>query len=534
MGTRLAAVWLGLSLVLAGFSAEAAAATKRDITVSLVAPEPGSTNSGTVEVRATTTGPVLGVRFEWSTDDGETWMPIGTDAVGADGWSALWETRPYSGPARVRAVATDGTTERADGHEISVLNTVLTVRVRAHPNVFSPNGDGRKDVSQIRVSSTVPARFTVRLFDAQGRLRREWLVRAAPSQPARIRWDGRDDSGRIVGHGRYSIRARGEDLAGRVARDRGEVFVDLRNPVVRWRHIRPEPAHGGERVRFRFRAEDRSRRLLVRLEIRDRLGPIRTYTVDRTRGRMQVVTRSRYQNGRKFVPGIYVARLFVRDDAGNVTTKTRTWRVYRNVGSRVWTRVDGAGRRVALTFDDCTYPGPWKQMLRTLKRFGAKATFFCPGQRVYGYPALARRTVRAGHTPGSHGWDHSILSGRSLSYSENRLRRDREAWWDVARSTSVPYFRPPYGAYDRNTLAAAAKTSHSRVVNWDVDPLDWASSSPSYISRYVVNHARPGSIVVLHVKQPTANALPDMLRGLRRRDLKPVSLDQLFRAAGHR
>ncbi|MDP9227081.1 MAG: hypothetical protein M3P18_25190, partial [Actinomycetota bacterium] len=115
-----------------------------------------------------------------------------------------------------------------------------------------------------------------------------------------------------------------------------------------------------------------------------------------------------------------------------------------------------------------------------------------------------------------------------------RLRRDAAAWWRVAHSTSIPYFRPPYGAYDSNVLKASGRTGYGRVILWSVDPQDWQDPPPSTIASRVLTHVRHGSIVIMHVKRNTARALPLILHGLKREDLKPVNLDALFAAAGLR
>jgi peptidoglycan-N-acetylglucosamine deacetylase len=189
---------------------------------------------------------------------------------------------------------------------------------------------------------------------------------------------------------------------------------------------------------------------------------------------------------------------------------------------------------VALSFDDCDNASAWRSILQALSAADAKATFFCPGQQVLRFPALAKATVRKGHTVGSHGWDHALLTGRSVEATAWRLRRDAAAWHQVAHSTSVPYFRPPYGRYDSNVLAASGHTGYGRVILWDVDPQDWQNPAPSVIASRVLTDVHPGAIVIMHVKSNTAAALPLILDGLRRRQLKPVNLDTLFAAGGLR
>ena len=201
--------------------------------------------------------------------------------------------------------------------------------------------------------------------------------------------------------------------------------------------------------------------------------------------------------------------------------------------AHVYTRLEGAGRKVALTFDDCHYEDSWRSILDTLKRWNENATFFCPGQYLNMFPELARRTVREGHAVGSHGWDHAVLAFRSYSDVAWRLLRDRRTWIKYG-ATSAPYFRPPYGAWDYTTLAAAGGTSHPRVVLWDIDSNDTKGASGSTLVCNVVCAARQGSIILLHTKEVTASVLPAILGGLEDRNLEPVTLPELFRATGHR
>ena len=71
--------------------------------------------------------------------------------------------------------------------------------------------------------------------------------------------------------------------------------------------------------------------------------------------------------------------------------------------------VKGAGKRVALTFDDGGPAWVWARMLDTLKTYHMHATFFVLGPYVRAAPRVARRAVREGHGIGSHGWTHSPM-----------------------------------------------------------------------------------------------------------------------------
>jgi hypothetical protein len=69
---------------------------------------------------------------------------------------------------------------------------------------------------------------------------------------------------------------------------------------------------------------------------------------------------------------------------------------------------------------------------------------------------------------------------------------------------------------------------------WDIDPRDWERPGASEIVNRVVSHVHHGAIVVMHVQDQTAQALPAIINGIRNHHLEPVSLTELFDAAGYR
>jgi peptidoglycan/xylan/chitin deacetylase (PgdA/CDA1 family) len=75
-------------------------------------------------------------------------------------------------------------------------------------------------------------------------------------------------------------------------------------------------------------------------------------------------------------------------------------------------RVDGAGPRFALTFDDGPNPRATVRVLELLARHRARATFFLLAGNVRRSPELVRRLVAEGHEAGSHGdlhWPLPVL-----------------------------------------------------------------------------------------------------------------------------
>jgi peptidoglycan/xylan/chitin deacetylase (PgdA/CDA1 family) len=414
----------------------------------------------------------------------------------------------------VLGLAAPGARANDLGPQPAAVETRLTVE----PALFSPNGDGHLETATITVRTDLPASVRVEVVDAAGTVRRSWTTAASSDAPASLTWDGRDDAGAIV-EGISTIRAADAGPA-RLANEASiPVATDVHAPTFRWRGMT-------RASRFRFAAHDDSAPMRVAVEVSDDAGTVATIEREVTAGR----TSLRWSSGRLY-PGNYAASLTLTDAIGNTRTAgPYPWRVERSMHARVWRRVEHAGSRVALTIDDCHDEGAWSSMLQTLEERRAGATFFCPGEMIAAHPELIRRTIREGHAIGSHGWDHAVLTGVSQGAVESRLRRDADTLWGVARRTTAPYFRPPYGAYDSGVVAAAGRTSHPRVILWDVDTGDWASPGVGTIIARAVNQSHSGSIILLHTKPQSAAALPAIISGLRDRGLEPVGLPQLFDA----
>ena len=337
--------------------------------------------------------------------------------------------------------------------------------------------------------------------------------------------------------GAHTIRFYSVDNAQNVEQEKSvTVKIDTTPPRFEWRDVSPGVIDRVRAVRFRFIIRDIGGPIRLSWRATDQYGTFaaRKGGLEREPGWREIEVVPRYKNHEAFMPGLYRVGLTLTDQAGNVTvTGTRAFRNYRPAPAKVWRRVSGAGRRVALTFDDGG-AGPWASMLSTLKAYHAHATFFPLGPYAAASPSLMRRTLAEGHAVGSHGWTHTAMTRQSYSGVRGEWIRSEAPWWNAAGATPVPYCRPPGGDYNGSTVAASGSAGFTRVIMWDVDPSDWSEPGSSVIAQRVLSHVRPGSIVCMHLRGQTAAALPTILSGLRARGYKAVSLPELFRAAGYR
>jgi peptidoglycan/xylan/chitin deacetylase (PgdA/CDA1 family) len=314
------------------------------------------------------------------------------------------------------------------------------------------------------------------------------------------------------------------------------VKIDTRPPRFTWKGLSPGLIRRTQPVVCRFKVDESTGPVTVSYEVTDQYGyhAVSKAGLERTAGARNVQLTPRYKNGKGFAPGVYRVQFTVRDEAGNVTvSKRRSFRNHRAVSGGVWRRVNGAGRRVALTFDDGG-AGPWQSMLNTFKRYGMHGTFFPLGGYAAASPSLMRRTVREGHGIGVHGWTHTAMTRQSASAVQSEWLRNTAPWWSATGYSPVPYCRPPYGDLNGGTTAASAAIGYYRVILWDVDPQDWRQPGSGAIASHVLSRVRPGSIVCMHLTSQTAAALPSILSGLRARGYRAVSLPELFHAAGMR
>ncbi|MEP6952813.1 MAG: polysaccharide deacetylase family protein [Solirubrobacteraceae bacterium] len=185
-------------------------------------------------------------------------------------------------------------------------------------------------------------------------------------------------------------------------------------------------------------------------------------------------------------------------------------------------------RVVALTFDDG--PGPeTAAVLARLRRARQHATFFVIGRQIAGREAVLAHAARDGNAVGNHTWDHVDVSAGDAAAAGELLWTSRA----IRRATGEPpcVLRAPYGRTGPG-LVAAAREQGMIVTEWNVDPQDWRSPSSARTARAVLSAVRPGAIILLHDGGPRARetraALPQILRGLKRRGYRSLTVPQLL------
>jgi peptidoglycan/xylan/chitin deacetylase (PgdA/CDA1 family) len=215
-----------------------------------------------------------------------------------------------------------------------------------------------------------------------------------------------------------------------------------------------------------------------------------------------------------------LASLLVRED-----------RAVTDLGRRLPFVVAGGGekREVALTFDDG--PGPYTdQVLGVLHRERVPATFFVVGSMLRYFRPQLDHELQDGFVIGDHTVTHPSLRGRPLGVQLGEIGGDA----GLLRSDGAALprlFRPPYGLFDRTTLDVLRRRQMLAVL-WTIDSRDYTRPGAAAIANNVLSKAKPGAIVMMHdaggERSQTVAALPTIIRGLRRRGYRLVTVPRLL------
>ncbi|WP_316799937.1 polysaccharide deacetylase family protein [Pedobacter frigidisoli] len=173
--------------------------------------------------------------------------------------------------------------------------------------------------------------------------------------------------------------------------------------------------------------------------------------------------------------------------------------------SLVWNK-SRSEKVIYLTFDDGPIPNVTDFVLKTLKAFHAKATFFCIGDNIQKHPEVFNRVKNDGHAIGNHTFNH--LKGWKTddeTYVQNTIK--------CQELTQTSLFRPPYGRIKKSQVRSlksmllnqgfgsqiTATDSNLQIIMWDVLSGDFdINLAPEKCYQNVIRHADNGSIIVFH------------------------------------
>ena len=192
-------------------------------------------------------------------------------------------------------------------------------------------------------------------------------------------------------------------------------------------------------------------------------------------------------------------------------------------------QASGGQEYVALTFDDGPSGRFTRRLLDGLQERGVEATFLLCGYRMEQYPDITQRMVDEGHEIGLHGYSHKSMKDMSRRDIAQELS-DCQAL--LPRGYVPQFFRPPGGCCS-DAVRQVAEVRGLAILNWSVDPRDWATHSAAAIEKAVLSHIHDGDIVLLHdMSDSSVQAALDIVDVLLEQGYTVVTVGDLARLRG--
>lgn len=190
-----------------------------------------------------------------------------------------------------------------------------------------------------------------------------------------------------------------------------------------------------------------------------------------------------------------------------------------------------------ITFDD----GPTlntPEIIKTLEKYDAKASFFVLEERIVMYPDFIKEIHHSKNAIGLHGVSHSEAIYSSPTAPLEEMKKADNTLKNVI-GTGSRLVRVPFGSSYRLTDEMAKNLTDKGYVIWDwnVDPRD---SVGTIVPEKVMANLRRDlarcngtPVILLHDRKSTAKLLPIMLEYLKSEGYKMLPLNEMETPINH-
>ena len=177
----------------------------------------------------------------------------------------------------------------------------------------------------------------------------------------------------------------------------------------------------------------------------------------------------------------------------------KTPRILERLFSSYTWRFDTDRKEIFLTFDDGPTPEITPFVLKQLKQYNAKATFFCIGKNIENHPEIFHQILSEKHSVRNHTQNH--LKGwktKNINYLNSVLKCEDVISNLADKTKESKLFRPPYGRIKKSQAKEILKRGY-RIIMWNVLSADFDKSiSKEKCLENVLKNTKKGGIIVFH------------------------------------
>ncbi|MDF2946027.1 MAG: hypothetical protein K0S51_706 [Bacillales bacterium] len=165
-------------------------------------------------------------------------------------------------------------------------------------------------------------------------------------------------------------------------------------------------------------------------------------------------------------------------------------------------------------------------MLKKFRKNNIKVTFFLEGRWANNNKQLVKELEENGHELGNHSYTHADFQRISREKAATEIEQTNNVISNITGKNPV-LFAPPSGSFNNETVKIAS-TKDMETILWSVDTIDWRRPHPSKIVSRISNKVHPGAIILMHPTSSTVDALDDMIRIIKSKNLQISSVSDLI------
>lgn len=188
---------------------------------------------------------------------------------------------------------------------------------------------------------------------------------------------------------------------------------------------------------------------------------------------------------------LLMAIVLQNNTGANKTVKTST-----GVSSTPISQIATDETNIAFTVNCIKNMNDINNILDTLSKAKAKATFFVTGDIASKYPEEVKKIVNNGNEIGNLSSNYTSLKNMSKDEIIKQITDANDAIEKVTGKKPT-LFRSPYGEYNNNIMDSA-KSLNMEVIGWNVDSLDYNELSNDEIWERIEESLSNGCIILTH------------------------------------
>ena len=166
-------------------------------------------------------------------------------------------------------------------------------------------------------------------------------------------------------------------------------------------------------------------------------------------------------------------------------------------------------------------------MLDSLKKHNAKATFFVGGTWVQENPELLSRIYKEGHEIGNHGTNHKEHA--RLSYEQNKIEiQNCHTAVQRVLGIDMDLFMPPGGSYGSKTVESASELGYKTIL-WTRDTIDWKDQREDIIFSRATNKVQSGDLILMHPTNATRNVLDEIIESIKNQGFELTTVSETLK-----